>query len=244
MDILEFQNMFEVEDQHWWFKGKREIIKYLLQAELKPGRRALDFGCGCGAILKSLSREVEVEGVDISRTAIDFCRQRGLKNVMVIKLDQWRPKPDYYDLIIISDVLEHVENDLALLRKLYSALRQGGILLATVPAFNFLWSNHDLILHHKRRYTRPALIKAARQAGFDWSFISYYNFWLFLPVLAVRTFRKLFRPVSTKSDTIPIPGRLMNKIFYLIFKSEQYFLKKLVFPFGVSLIAITRKRSF
>src|SRR3989338_3561289 len=188
MDILEFQNMFEVEDQHWWFKGKREIIKYLLQAELKPGRRALDFGCGCGAILKSLSREVEVEGVDISRTAIDFCRQRGLKNVMVIKLDQWRPKPDYYDLIIISDVLEHVENDLALLRKLYSALRQGGILLATVPAFNFLWSNHDLILHHKRRNTRPALIKAARQAGFDWSFIRYYNFWLFLPVLAVRTF--------------------------------------------------------
>jgi len=110
-----------------------------------------------------------------------------------------------------------------------------------VPAFNFLWSAHDEILHHHRRYNKRSLIKAGQIADIKWSFISYYNFWLFLPVLFLRTLRKLFKIPSLKSDTLPIPCPLLNKIYYYIFNSEKYFLKLFKFPWGVSLIALIKR---
>lgn len=233
----EYTYMYTVEDHHWWFRGKRTILTSLLRRYVDSRKRVLDYGCGTGALLSELQNDWDVEGVDTSHQAVSFAQKRGVQSVTRID-ELWQPT-SVYDAIIASDVVEHIADDKAVLAKLWQALAPGGVLIVTVPAFSWLWSSHDEVLHHYRRYTTKML---RRHGGaITWSFVSYYNIWLFPFAVIVRVLHKLFGTQHAASDSARIPPRWINKVLFWIFQSEKYLVGRIPLPFGLSVIGVAIK---
>src|SRR2546428_10210527 len=134
---------------------------------LRTGARVLDVGCGTGAVLEALASGLEAYGTDTSPLAIDLCRQRGLTNAFCGTLEAVPRHGLTFDLVTLLDVVEHLDDDLGLLRQAQRSLKAGGWALVTVPAYQFLWGPHDVVNHHKRRYTRAGLRRVLRAAGFE-----------------------------------------------------------------------------
>src|SRR5437764_4841034 len=161
--------MYEVEEHHWWFIGRRKIIEGFVGAacrdlgKLKP--RILDVGCGTGANLQMLARHGTAEGVDVSSEALDFCRARGLSKVKQGAAESLPYEDASFDLVTGLDVVEHLDDDIAGLAEMRRVLRPGGRALLFVPAFMFLWGVQDDISHHRRRYTIPGLSERLGEAG-------------------------------------------------------------------------------
>lgn len=241
-----YDNMFKEEGTFWWFKAKREIILTLLgkycHIAIQP-QSIVDCGCGCGYLVKVLSNypNLEVQALDFSETAVNYTKQNFKGKVQ--QADLAKPLPianDSVDIAIMSDVLEHIDDHLAALENIQRILSLNGTLLLTVPAYKCLWSEHDIEHMHKRRYTRKELKTLLETTGYHVEFISYYNFWLFLPILLVRYTKKILKIKS--ADTEEVNGKL-NELFYRIFTSEErHLVKGKSYPFGVSLVAIAKKR--
>ena len=161
--------LYQVEERHWWYVGRRRIIRSLVEkicATLnKPNPRILDVGCGTGANLKMLADYGRAEGVDISPQAVDFCRERGLDSVKLGAAEQLPYENDSFELVTALDVIEHLDDDVAGLREMRRVLRRDGRLLLFVPAFMFLWGVQDDVSNHRRRYTLPSLLRAVEEAG-------------------------------------------------------------------------------
>lgn len=241
MNKSEYKQMYDVEKCHWWFQGKITILRDLIHAHTKKVGKALDFGCGTGALMESLQDIIDIHGVDISPEAIYFCQKRGIENVKLIDND-WAPDSEY-SLIIATDVVEHIQGDVEILNKLWKALKPNGVIIITVPAFKFLWSEYDVALHHKRRYTYRQLVNCAEEAGFRWSYISYYNTLLFPVAVIIRLGGKFLNNFNRpRINVIPsCPFWLVNNLLYLVFQSEKYLLRLTSLPFGLSLVAIAKK---
>ena len=189
--LLELQT-HELEDRHWWYRGRRRIIDVLMRRlELPPGAKILDAGCGSGRNMVEFARVGTVTGVEISDASIARARERGIGEVVQSSITELPLPDDRFDVAVCLDVIEHIEDDLRALRELRRVVRPGGILLVTVPAYQWLWSEHDVINHHKRRYTRKTLSAAAEQAGWEATRTTYFNGCL-LPVAIVH--RRLARP--------------------------------------------------
>lgn len=201
--------------------------------------RILDVGCGTGANLKMLAEFGTAEGVDLSQQALDFCHERGLDGVRYGEAESLPYPPNSFDLVTALDVLEHLDDDSSGLNEIYRVLRPGGRALLFVPAFMFLWGVQDDVSNHRRRYTRPELKNAVTKAGLDVDLASYANFSFFFPVLAVRTLMRLLKLRADSEYGINIPA--MNKIFAKLFSSERFFIKRNLFPFGVSLLCVAKK---
>ena len=252
MESVEYEIMRSIEERHWWFVARRRIILSMLR-RLVAGTtsRVLDFGCGCGGNTAFFSEQAgfDVTGVDVSEQAIEYCRGRGLENVSVIPAENWEPVEGEYDVALALDVLEHIDDDTSSVRALWRSLKPGGVLMAAVPAYPFLWTGHDVSLHHFRRYTKGTLDELADRAGLGgWDYRSYYNFFLFPPVLMIRGLRKLrgapdSNSARSVSDTSKVPPGIINGPLRVLFESEKVVLGRLGFPFGVSLIAWARKPS-
>ena len=183
--------LFQVEETHWWYVGRRRIIQSLVEkictALNKANPRILDVGCGTGANLKMLAAYGKAEGVDISPQAVEFCGQRGLDSVKLGAAEQLPYENDSFELVTALDVIEHLDDDVAGLREMRRVLRRDGRLLLFVPAFMFLWGVQDDVSNHRRRYTLPRLLSAIKEAGFSVEWSSYANISFFLPVLVVRS---------------------------------------------------------
>lgn len=196
MERHEYERMRALEETHWWFRARRRIVASVV-ARTAPPRgplRVLDFGCGCGGNTAWFAAQpgFEVTGVDVCEQAIAFCRARGLERLELIPPEGWAPPAGTFDLVLALDVLEHIGPDDAALAAIWGGLREGGVLVATVPAFPFLWSAHDVALHHWRRHTRASLDALAARAGLGaWTWRSHYNFVLFPAVAAIRLGRRL-----------------------------------------------------
>lgn len=241
----EYRKMFETEDTHWWFQGKRRIVADILSRFLpKRPPRILDYGCGTGATMSFLAHEtsVEIYGVDVSKDAISYCRERGLSNVALLEEGTDKPFSGSFDVVLMLDVLEHIEDEQIALEKVVSFLNAGGLVVLTVPAFMFLWSRHDEALHHKRRYTKKQLLSSLKKVGLEVRYISYYNFFLFAPIATTRLIRMLAPAIKEGSDSSALPSRIVNSVLYRIFVLERFFLRAgMKFPFGVSVIAVAQK---
>jgi SAM-dependent methyltransferase len=148
--------LFEVEESHWWYIGRRRIIASFVKAicdQVKDRRaRILDVGCGTGANLVRLSDFGDAEGVDISPDALKFCRERGLNNVKLGAAESLPYEDGEFDLVTAFDVVEHMDDDIAGLREMRRVLRPDGRVLLFVPTFMFLWGVQDDVSHHRRRY--------------------------------------------------------------------------------------------
>jgi SAM-dependent methyltransferase len=233
--------MREVEDKHWWYVGRRRIIADFvrsicdqLRQEGKSEPRILDIGCGTGGNLETLSGFGRAEGVDISTEALDFCRARGLNNVRQGAAETLPYESESFDLVTGLDVVEHLDDDVAGLREMRRVLRPGGRMLLFVPAFMFLWGVQDDVSHHRRRYTLSELKEKLQQAGMSDANISFFG-----PILLGRLFMRVsgLRPASENNINIGA----FNGLFGRVLGAESWWLKRMRFPFGVSIICVAKR---
>ena len=228
----------DLEETYWWYRARKEIIADTIQRYLPLGSAIIDFGCGSGVIAKHLvDLGFKVLATDISEPALAACRKRGLNTV---DLNHHWPAPASADCILACDVLEHVEDDVGLLRKLGLMLRSRGLLVAAVPAYDFLWSGEDYISDHVRRYNKSRLVNRVRQSGFNIEWCSYFNALLLPVVTAAVLYKRLVRPRDMyKTDVEPLPNWLDN-ILYVIFANERAILPHFRFPAGASILLVAR----
>jgi len=235
--------MYEVEGKHWWFVGRRKIIAGFVEKICrdigKRRPRILDVGCGTGANLQMLANFGVAEGVDVSTEALDFCRARGLSKVKHGAAEALPYEDASFDLVTGLDVVEHLDDDIAGLAEMRRVLRPGGRALLFVPAFMFLWGVQDDISRHRRRYTIPELSERLGEAGLKVERATYANITFFLPILFGRFLMRLtgLRPASENNITI---GAL-NGLLGWIFGAESWWLKRMNFPLGVSIVCVARR---
>ncbi len=236
-----YRKFFEIESTHWWFTARQKIVSDVLMQNiaLPSGAKVLDVGCGTGAILAMFSENFEAYGTDMSELAVDFCHKRGLTNAYCCTLDTF-PRPDLrFDLVTLLDVIEHIDDDGGILRQVYGLIKPDGHILVTVPAYEFLWSRHDDLNHHKRRYYKPQLRRLLEVSGFTVKKISYYNTLLFPTALVSRVSERVLKP---KTDTtLDLPPRFLNSALRSIFGFERFLLRSTSLPFGLSIIALAKK---
>jgi SAM-dependent methyltransferase len=243
MELHTYSIMYEVEGKHWWFAGRRRIIAEFVEKACQAlGRqqpRILDVGCGTGANLQMLAQFGAVEGVDVSTDALDFCRARGLAQVKQGAAESLPFADASFDLVTGLDVVEHLDDDIAGLREMGRVLRADGRAVLFVPAFMFLWGVQDDISHHRRRYTLPELKKRLGDAGLTIERASYANVTFFVPILIGRVLMRLtgLRPASENNITIGALNGLLGRIL----GAESWWLRRMNFPFGVSIICVARK---
>ncbi len=237
--------MYEIEESHWWFKGKRKIVFSQLKPYMKGRKnlKILDIGCGTGVMMKNFQKYGDVTGIDMEMTALDFCRQRGLKNIFQGDISDFPFKKDSFDIIGIFDVLYHkgVKNDLKVLKGIFRILKPGGILVLTDSADMKLWSKHDIATHARERYTTPKLSTRLKSAGFKINKISYFNTILYPLVFAVRKLDNLSSRKGEVSTNLKKTNSFLNFILYQIFVFENNLMKMFDLPFGVSIFAIAKK---
>lgn len=235
--------MYEVEENHWWFVGRRRILKSFVAGIVeklgKPKLQMLDVGCGTGANLEMLSEFGEAQGVDVADEALTFCRARGLKQVKQGEAENLPYEDSSFDLVTGLDVVEHLDDDLAGVKEMRRVLRPHGRALIFVPAFMFLWGVQDDISNHRRRYTLAGIRDVVTRAGFEVERATYANITFFAPILLGRLLMRAtgFRPASENNLTIGALNGVLGKIL----GAETPFLRYLNFPFGVSIICVARR---
>lgn len=233
--------MERVQREHFWFRARALLLLRIMEPWLKPGLRVLDAGCGTGLLLAGLPRDLQLAGLDISTRALEHAARRlPMADLRQGALPQAMPfERESQDLVLLTDVLEHIPDDAGTLRSLHGVLKPGGRLVLTVPALPFLWTRHDEEHGHQRRYTRRQLHQRMLEAGFEVEKLSYYNSLLLPLVLAVRALKKL---TGRDGDDMELPVAPLNALLFQIFALERYWLPWRGFPVGVSLLALGRKR--
>jgi SAM-dependent methyltransferase len=242
-----YAEMYQLEEDHWWFRGRRRIIWALLErSHIGASPRFLDAGCGTGRNLVEFGHLGPAGGVDPSQEAVDFCLQRGLRNVKRAGLEDLPFEKASFDLLLASDVIEHVEDDGAALRELLRVAAPGACLVITVPAYQWMWTEHDVQLHHFRRYTLSQLTERVRSAGWEVSQATYFNTVLFPIVAAARVTERLrekragsSRSGHTDLDRTPA---VLNGMLGAPFRLEAAAVKRGIrLPVGVSAGVLARK---
>jgi SAM-dependent methyltransferase len=244
-----YSEFLTLEKNHWWFIGRRKIFFTLLDQcfDEKGGMRILDVGCGPGEMIQPLSKYGKVFALDFSLNALEYCLERGYRFLIDGDATRLPVKNGTFDVISLFDTIEHIDNDTATLKECHRLLEDKGLIIITVPAYNFLYSNNDRAAHHKRRYTTSGIRRKVESVGFRVIKLTYINTWLFPIIVCALFFIKLKEalfPVSNPDKTnisFPIPKPL-NTVLTTIFCSESYLLKRISFPVGHSLICIAEKK--
>lgn len=234
----------QIEDTHWWFRGRREIFTRLLAPLAVKPLRMLDIGFGTGAMLKFLAPYGSVTGMDMSADAIRFARRRVACPMLLGSITNVPLASASFDLVTAFDIVEHVEDDRAACAELARVCRPGGHVLVTVPAFRFLWGNQDIVSQHQRRYTLPELGVLMRSAGLVPHRLSYFNAILFPVVAAVRVARRLRGeppPEEVKSDFGMTKPGFVNDTLARVFAAEGRWLARWRLPVGVSLVCLAER---
>lgn len=238
MDRSAYASMSAQEGAHWWFVARRAILDTLIRARIAPraDARILEAGCGTGGNLAMLAAHGRVDALEYDAEARAFAEARGIARIEPGMLPGRIGFGDNrYDLIALLDVLEHVEQDRESLAALRERLAAGGRILLTVPAVPWLWSDHDVLHHHKRRYTRAGLVRAAQEAGLRVESIGYFNSLLFPLAMATRTAHRL---LGRKGALDAQPSPPVNAVLRRVFGWERHLLGRVRFPIGLSLYAI------
>ena len=243
MNPEEYRQLERLGETHWWFVGTRDILFSSLDKSSMPGGPILDVGCGSGLMMKRFAEAGPIFGIDSDHGALTHCQNAGLDRLCRGNAATLPFKSDKFGLVIAADLLEHCEDDSAVLAELYRVLSPSGILLASVPAYGALWSPHDVALHHKRRYLKPALADKARVAGFAVERASYFNTLLFPPAALARlTVGKLGGKKTRNQIKYHENLKLLNRILLGLIRLEKKLLDRFDLPFGLSILLLASKR--
>ncbi len=246
MDLSLYREFAERhEARHWWFVGRRRIIASVLLDMLgtRKDLRILDIGCGTGGMIPLLSAYGRVTGIDPAEAAIRYSRQRydSMAELLQVDFPSELPGRGDFDLVTLFDVLEHLDDDTRALAVASTLLRPGGRLLITVPALRSLWSPHDVINQHRRRYLRKELKERIEGAGLHLDRLSYYNSLLFPAVFGARLLRRRLARMGDRRSDFRIGNHWINNRLADLFGAERHLLKRCDLPLGVSLIAIASR---
>jgi 2-polyprenyl-3-methyl-5-hydroxy-6-metoxy-1,4-benzoquinol methylase len=239
MDERLMQAMLEVDDHHWWYRGRRQIIHAELgRLRLPAGAQVLDAGCGSGRTLEELVRYGEVHGIELDPRAAQVAQSRGIGEVRIGRLEELTWESGTFDLITCLDVIEHTPDDRATLHELRRVCKPGAWLLVTVPAYQALWSQHDEANHHYRRYARGTLRAAALEAGWRVLRMTSFNTLLLAPAALVRIIKRR----QSNSDYTPdlaVGPAWLNSALELPLQAEARWLASgRTLPVGLSLLAL------
>ena len=239
----EYQRLRLVEDDYWWHSLLRRMVMKELRARLGHSARILDVGCGTGGMLNELRQSRphwQCDGVDISPTAVEQCRGRGLTQVSRADVAELPFPAAEFDTVICLDVLYHeaVVEDLAL-AEIQRVMKTGGCLVLNLPAFAALRGSHDEVVCGARRYTAHQVLKMLSSGRMSVKIIHYWNAWLFIPLLLWRRWSRSSR--TQRSDMQVLPGWL-NHGLSACGRVDAWLSRVLKIPFGSSLFVVAVKR--
>jgi len=238
MERVVYEQMVEFDQRHWWYRARREVLAGLIRRIVQPPPNAslLEIGCGTGHNLAMLGEFGDVDALELDDKVRALAEKRLGRAVMSAPLPALSGVPErHYDLIAALDVIEHIDDDIAAIASIARRLKPGGKLLVTVPAHRWMWSAHDAVNHHKRRYSKRMLQSLIRSSPLKLDAIGYFNSLLFPIAVAERLYSK----VRGKNDAdLALPPKPLNSILESVFSAERYFVGRLPLPPGLSLFAV------
>lgn len=252
MEKLYYKEYYKLERKHWWFTARLKILRTVLSRFVSllntDELEILNAGAATGATSVMLQEFGRVISLEYDKGCYEFLKEVIEKDVVNGSLTELEYQNETFDMVCAFDVIEHIEDHEKAVSEIYRVLKKDGLAYITVPAFQFLWSDHDVINHHFRRYTKKEIVDLFKNQGFKIDFETYFNFVLFFPIFLVRMISNML-PTSSKSNStgsdaekIGATGPL-NKILFQLMKSELLFLgRKISLPVGVSVLLIARKQ--
>jgi len=245
MDPQEYELMYRMERQHWWYLGMEAITRALLRRWIGTRRlRILDAGCGAGAAMTTYLAEYgDVTGIDLSPLALDFCRLRKAQRLARASLLDLPFAPASFDLVASLDVIyeQAVPDDLAALEEISRVLARDGLLLLRAPAYDWLRGRHDRRVHTARRYTARRLAILLQAAGLALEHLTYANMFLFPLAVTKRWFERLWPSPANTSD-LSFEVGLLDRFLQAILTAEAPLASRYRLPFGLSVMAVGRKK--
>ena len=245
MNPAAYLEMAEIEDRHWWFRARRQIVASVISDLRLPSTvKILEVGCGTGGNLRMLSRfgDVSALEMDDAARAIAQSKAGSLIEIRAGHCPENIPyEPASFDVICMLDVLEHVERDAETLVAIGKLLKPGGTVVLTVPAYQWMFGPHDEFLHHKRRYASSGLRKLVVSAGLTVRRLTYFNTVLF-PIAAIVRLKSRLMPAQVRQNETT-PPKVLNWILQSVFSSERHFISRMNFPFGLSLLCTVQSNS-
>jgi SAM-dependent methyltransferase len=239
--------MFEAEDHHWWYVGNHENFLNILQRKniIKNGITVLDAGCGTGKWLEILKKSYKINetGIDYNETALEYSRTRGKINFRLGDINKCIFNESSFDLITSFDVIcnSNIDETIAI-KNFQSYLRNDEYLLLTVPAFQFLLSKHDEVVHQNKRYRKKQIKLLLENNGFEIIKISYSVCLLFPLALIKRILNKLFASKVEEHNEVKMPPKIINQLFLLVMRAENFLLRYISLPFGLSVFVLAKKK--
>jgi len=241
MDRQIYDRMRGLEDRHWWFRARRDILTDQISRLGLPARaQVLEVGCGTGGNLGMLAQFGDVRAVEPDDQARGYAAEKAGVPVEQGLLPDGLPfEPGAFDLVAALDVIEHVDDDAGSVKALGQLLKPGGFMVTTVPAYRWMWSQHDVLHHHKRRYSLGVYRRLFDEAGLTVRKASYFNTALFAPIALVRLAKLLLGVKAADEDGLPLAP--VNGLFRRLFAGERLWLRGGSFPFGVSILLIAER---
>ena len=241
MDPSTYERMRALQARHWWFEGRRRILATMIGGLPIPRpARILEVGCGPGGNIAMLQRFGEVVAVEPDESSRLYAARISGARVESGRLPDGLPfPPAAFDLAAAFDVIEHVDEDRASVAAIGALVRPGGYMIATVPGQPWMWSRHDELHHHKRRYRLTAFRDLFIGAGLEVVKASYFNALLFPLIASVRAVK--LAAGSTAPDDDGVPAAPLNAALTALFGSEGAWLQRADLPFGVSILVIARR---
>ena len=238
MERVVYEQMAELDQRHWWYRARRRVLAELIRrkAPPPPNARLLEIGCGTGHNLEMLGQFGPVDGLELDDQARAIAEQRLGRSVMSSPLPELSAVPErHYDLIGAFDVIEHIDDDAAALDSIARRLRPGGKFVMTVPAHQWMWSAHDVVNHHQRRYSKSALKRLVNGSPLRLESLGYFNSLLFPVAVAERMASK----VRGKDDAnLSLPPKPLNSALEQAFAAERHLIGRVPLPPGLSLFAV------
>jgi SAM-dependent methyltransferase len=238
----EYDDMYRLETSYWWYVARRALAVDLLSEEIagRSSVRVLDVGCGTGANVSSFAGLAPTIGIDASMDALHFCRSRDIKTVALSPVEEMPFACGSFNIVTALDMLEHTDDDLHALREIHRVTVEKGLVLITVPAYGFLWSEHDEALKHRRRYTAHELRNKLTATGFEVVRTSYFISALFFPILALRIWQGIRKASTHPRTSIVVLPNWINASLVALLALERKVFHRMNLPFGVSIVALAR----
>ena len=242
MERAVYDAMAELDQRHWWYVARRKVIAELIRRRAQPPANAklLEIGAGTGHNLEMLGEFGTVDALEVDETARALAEKRLGRKVHSAPLPQLKGmKKGAYDLVAAFDVIEHIPDDKAAVDSIAKLLKPEGKLVVTVPAHQWMWSAHDVVNHHQRRYSKSGLKRLIEGSPLKLEAIGYFNSLLFPVAVAERLASK----VRGKDDAdLALPPAPLNQALERIFASERALIGRVPLPPGLSLFAVASAR--